>query len=86
MPETLVGVVTHCFDKIGVVAITLADGALAVGDTIRIKGHKSDVTLVVPGMQIEHQAVDKAAKGDGVGIKIGVKVHEHDKVYRVTPV
>ena len=84
MAETLIGVVTHCINKIGVAAITLTDGALAVGDTIRIKGNKTDLTVVVPGMQIEHTAVEKAGKGDGVGIKIGAKAHEHDKVYKVT--
>lgn len=84
MAETMVGVVTHCFDKIGVVAITLTDGGLNVGDTIRIKGNTTDVTVVVPGMQIDHKSVDKASKGDGVGIKIGAKAHEHDKVYVVT--
>lgn len=84
MAETQVGVVTHCFDKIGVAAITLTEGGLAVGDTIRIKGNKTDVTVVVPGMQIEHKAVEKAVKGESVGIKIGAKAHEHDKVYRVT--
>lgn len=84
MPETLVGVVVHCFDKIGVAAITLTCGDLAVGDTIRIKGNKTDLTVKVAGMQVDHKAVDRASKGESIGIEIGAKTHEHDQVYRVT--
>ncbi|MFW6124857.1 MAG: hypothetical protein ACOC46_01805, partial [Pirellulales bacterium] len=41
MPEEEIGRVTHYFGKIGVAAIDITRGKLAVGDTIRIKGHTS---------------------------------------------
>jgi hypothetical protein len=34
-------------------------------------------------MQIEHQSVQEAKKGDLVGIKVDQKVHPNDKVYKV---
>ena len=84
MTETQVGVVEHYFDKIGVAAIKLTEGELSVGDTIHIQGHTTDLTCTVESMQIEHDSVDKAKKGDAVGMKIGEKVREHDRVSRVT--
>lgn len=35
-------------------------------------------------MQIEHQAVDSAKTGDGVGIKVKDRVRHGDKAYKVT--
>ena len=84
MAETEIGKVAHYFDKIGVAAIEMSKGKLAVGDTIRIKGQTSDITLTVESMQIEHETVDKVKKGDSVGIAVPEKVREHDTVFKVT--
>ncbi|UCG92416.1 MAG: hypothetical protein JSV97_01500 [candidate division WOR-3 bacterium] len=82
--EKLIGKVTHYFNKIGVGVVELTDGELKVGDTIHIKGHTSDFTQTVNSMQIEHEAIEKAKKGDSVGLKVDSVVHEHDEVYLVT--
>ncbi len=84
MTESEIGIVKHHFDKIGVAAIELTNGQLAVGDTIHIKGHMTDITVYVDSMQIEHDKVSKAVKGDSIGIKVGSKTREHDKVFKVT--
>jgi putative protease len=83
MTETEIGIVRHYFDKIGVAAIDLTAGGMAVGDTIHVKGHTTDVTAAVVSMQIEHEIVQSAAKGKSVGIKLADKVREHDKVFKV---
>ena len=85
MPEIEVGYVTHYFGHAGVAAIQLANGELAVGDTIHVKGHTSDFTTRVDSMQVEHQNVPAAKKGDGIGIKVPQPAREHDKVFKVTP-
>ena len=85
MSEQEIGVVAHYFDKIGVAAIALTGGSLSVGDTIHIKGAKTDVSVAVESIQIEHRIVQTAERGESVGIKIGVKSHEKDKVFKVTP-
>ena len=85
MPEIEIGFITHYFGHINVAAIQLTNGELSVGDTIHVKGHTSDFTCTVDSMQVDHKSVPKAVKGDGVGMKVPAKVHEHDKVYTVTP-
>ncbi|MCK4940849.1 hypothetical protein KAS45_02040 [candidate division WOR-3 bacterium] len=82
--EKLIGKISHYFNKIDVGIIELTDGELKVGDTIHIKGHTSDFTQQVTSMQIEHETVEKAKKGDGVGVKVDSPVHEHDQVFLVT--
>ena len=81
--EEKVGFVEHYFDKIGVAAIKLTHGSLAVGDKIHVKGHTTDLEEVVDSIQIEHNVVQKADKDADIGIKISQKVREHDDVFKV---
>lgn len=80
--EKEVGVVSHYFARISVGAIELTDD-LAVGDMIHIIGHTSNFTQKVESIEIEHVKVDKAKKGDSIGIKVDEKVRESDIVYKV---
>jgi putative protease len=82
--EKLLGRITHYFSKINVGIIKIENGELNVGDTIHIKGHTSDFTQTVDSMQIEHEQIQIAKRGDDIGIKVEQKVHEHDEVYLVT--
>ncbi len=82
--ERLIGKITHYFNKISVGIIEITDGELNVGDTIHIKGHTSDFTQQVTSMQLEHNPIEKAKKGDAIGIKVESAVHEHDEVFLVT--
>jgi len=85
MAEQKIGIVTHYFGKIGVAALKITEGELEVGDTIRIRGHTSDFTQTVQSMQVEHESVEIARKGDEVGLKTAEYVREHDAVYKVLP-
>ena len=58
-------------------------GSLKVGDMIRIKGHTTDFEQEVTGIQIEHENVEEANKGDQIGIKTDEKVRRHDKIYKI---
>ncbi len=80
--ERQVGIVRHYFGKIGVAAVELED-TLKVGDTIHIKGHTSDWVQKVDSMQLEHQEVKEAHRGQSVGIKVIDHAREHDVVYLV---
>ncbi len=84
MPETKAGIVTHYFGKIGVAIIKATDAPIAVGDTIHIKGHTTDHTQVVESIQSEHQQIPRIEVGKDAGVKVGVRAHEHDIVYKVT--
>ncbi|MDP2909694.1 MAG: hypothetical protein Q8N69_01315 [bacterium] len=78
----LIGKVTHYFGNIGVAVIELSD-KLKMGDTIRIIGGETDFNQTVDSMQIEHQKLNEAKKGDSVGLKVSQKVREDYKVYKV---
>jgi len=85
MAEMEWGLVTHYFGHLGVAAVKLTGGGLAVGDILHFKGHTTDFAITVESMQLEHAAVQSAAKGDNVGLKVPDHVREHDKVYKVVP-
>lgn len=78
-----VGKVTHYFGHISVAAIEITDGTLKVGDTINIKGHTSDFQQEVESMQVEHNSVQEAKKGDTIGLKVIERAHQNDVVYKV---
>lgn len=82
--EKLIGKITHFFNKINVAVLEITDDELVIGDTIHIKGHTSDFTQKISSMQVEHQLIEKAKKGDNIGLKVENPVHEHDEVYKVT--
>lgn len=83
MAEKEIGFVEHFFNHLDVAAIKLTEGGLKVGDTIHIKGHTTDFTETVRSIQIEHESVEEAKKGDDIGVKMEGKCREHDKVYVV---
>jgi putative protease len=84
MAEQLIGVVDHWYGKINVAGIRLTDGALRVGDTIRIVGHTTDLTETVESMEIEREPVTEAGPGDQVGIKVPDRARTGDSVFLVT--
>ena len=81
--EEEVGRVMDYFAKIGVAGIDLT-AKLRVGDTIRIKGHTTDLEQSVDSMQIDRASVEEAAPGDKIGIKVKDRCRGGDHVYRVT--
>jgi putative protease len=84
MADFKVGKVTHYFDKIGVAVLELT-GNLVVGDTIKIsKSGGDDFTMTVQSMQVEHEQIQEAKKGDTVGLKIEQPVKEGDEVFKVS--
>jgi len=77
------GDITHYFSKIQVVVMKMTHGTFHVGDTIRIKGKKSDFIQKVSSLQIESVDVRSARKGQLVGLKVNRPAREGDKVYLV---
>ena len=84
MAEIKVGVVTNYFAKLSVAAIEVTEGELQVGDLIWFKGHTTDFQQEVKSIQEEKQTIDKAVKGQLVGIQVKERVRENDLVYKVT--
>jgi len=83
MEEELVGRVVKFFSKPSVAAVEITSGILRVGDSIRIKGHTTDLEETVDSMQIEKESIEEADPGFLVGIKVKDRVREGDKVFKV---
>lgn len=83
MAEQEVGVVEQFFSHPVVAAIKVT-GNINVGDTIRIKGHTTDLVQSVESMEVDHVKVQTAKSGDEIGIEVKERVRQHDVVYRVT--
>lgn len=84
MPEEEIGVVMEFFAHPVVAGIRLT-APLRAGDTIRIHGHTTDVTLPIISMQLNNQPVTEAQAGQEIGVKVPDRVRRGDKVYKVTP-
>ena len=80
-----VGVVKHYYPKIGVAVIEVTD-TLAVGDTIKIKGTTTDFEQKIQSMEIEHGKVERAKRGDDIGLKVEKRVRERDIVFKKSSV
>ena len=77
-----VGKVLHFFGRINVAIIEVLD-TISVGDTIAIKGPTTDIEQSVNSMEIEHVKVQKATKGQSIGMKVIDRVREKDTVYKL---
>ena len=64
-------------------AIIKLKGKLKKGERIYIKGHTTDLQLVVQSMQMDHKDIAEGKQGDVIGIQVGDRVRQHDVVYRV---
>ena len=82
MAKKQIGVVSNYFEHVSVAALKL-DAALKVGDKIKIVGGEKEFEQEVKSMQVQHEKVEKAKKGDEVGIKVGEKVRKGYRVFKI---
>ncbi|HOK00710.1 MAG TPA: hypothetical protein PLE40_02665 [Candidatus Pacearchaeota archaeon] len=79
----LIGEITHYFPKVKVAVIKLSK-PLSEGDNIRIVGGEdTDFIQEVKSMEVDHQKIKKAKKGESIGLKVNKKVREGYKVYKI---
>ncbi len=79
-----IGEITHFFPHVKAGVIRLEKNTLSAGDTIYIKGHTTDFEQKIKSMQVNHTPIEKASKGQEVGLKVKCKVRHGDKVYKVS--
>ncbi len=82
MPREKIGSVEHYFTDISVGIIDL-DGKLTVGDRIHFIGSTTDFEQTVKSMQIDHEDVEEANRGDVIGMKVKDRVREGDDVLKI---
>ena len=83
MPEEVIGKVSDFFAHPVVAGIELT-GTLKLGDKIHIKGHTTDMELIIESMQINNVDVQEAKAGDSIGVKLSDRARRGDTVYKVT--
>lgn len=83
MPDFKVGKVTHYYDKIGVAIVDMI-GDLAVGDKIKIVKGEDKFEQEVASIQVEHQQIQTAKKGDVIGLRVDQPIKEGAEVYKVS--
>ena len=83
MPEKEIGKVSDFFARPVVAGVEMS-GSIKVGDKIHIKGHTTDMEMLVDSMQIDNAEVAEAKAGDSVGIKVDDRVRRGDTVFKVT--
>lgn len=81
--EAQIGTVTHYFPHVKAGAITIKKGTLAIGETIRIKGHTTDFKQKIRSLQIDRAPIQEGSVGDEVGILVKSRVRINDKVFKV---
>jgi len=78
-----VGTVSHYYDKLQVAILDL-DGTLSVGDKIKfVKGGEDLFEQNVESIQIEHEKIESAKKGDIIGLKTVQAVKEGTEVFKI---
>ena len=80
--EKFLGIIDDYYQHVSVIALYLKE-PLRLGERIHIRGFSTDFTQIVSSIQIEHNAVESAEAGAGVGIKVDQKAHKGNYAYKV---
>ena len=83
MSEQQIGYVSNFYKNISVAAVEITSGSVSVGDTLHFLGKTTNFETAVDSIQIDHNSVTQAKKGDSIGLKVPDRVRKHDKVYKV---
>jgi len=78
-----IGEIIHYFPHVKAGVIKIEKNTLTLGDTIYVKGHTTDFEQKVKSMQVNHGTVEKASRGQEIGIKLRKRVRKGDKVYKI---
>ncbi|MDD5226748.1 MAG: hypothetical protein PHV97_06180 [Candidatus Omnitrophica bacterium] len=74
--------VTHYFPHVNAAVLKIKTGDIRVGDELLFKGHTTDFKQKVISMQIDHQPVLIARKGDDFGVEVKSRVRAGDLVFK----
>ena len=74
--------VTHYFPHVNAAVLKIKTGEIRIGDELLFKGHTTDFKQKVISMQIDHQPVMIAKKGDDFGVEVKSRVRAGDLVFK----
>lgn len=78
-----IGEITHYFPHVKAGVIKIEKGTVSLGDTVYVKGHTTAFEQKIKSMQINRVPVEKASKGQEIGVKMRGRVRRGDKVYKI---
>ena len=81
MADQKVGEIKNYFDRIGVAVVSVL-APIKTGDKIKIMG-SNEFKMEVASMQVEHEAIEEAKKGDDIGMKVDQPVKKGDEIFKV---
>ena len=81
--KKFIGKITHYYAKLGVASIKINTGELKIGDEILITGKTTPlIRYKIESMEIKNKQVEKAKKGEEVGIKLPL-CRTNNEVYKI---
>ncbi len=75
-----VGEVTHYFPKVNAAVVKLKR-SLSLGEPVWIKGKSTDFRQTIGSMQIDRKPIEKAKKGEEIGLEVFKEVRPGDHLY-----
>ena len=81
--QIFIGPITHFFSRISVCVIKIANDQVRSGDSLLIKGAKTNFVQKVESLQIESVDVRVARKGHLAGLKVNRPARVGDKVFKI---
>lgn len=78
----LLGEITHYFPKVKA-AVFVCKASLSVGEPIWVKGQTTNFRQTVSSMQVNRKPIDRAKKGEEIGLEVLRDVRVGDEVYRM---
>ncbi len=79
-----IGKVVDYYKKIGVAEVLISNGSIKIGTTLLFQGPTTGSKREkIEFLEIDHNSIKKATKGQTVGVKINSLVRKNDEVYMV---
>lgn len=79
-PWVPAGEISHYFPKVKA-AVFKCRAPLAIGDAIWVKGRNTDFRQTVGSMQIDRKPIERASKGQEIGLEVFKDVRPGDQVF-----
>jgi tetratricopeptide (TPR) repeat protein len=78
-----IGYVSRFFKGLNIATVELVDDKLCLGDRIHIKGRETDLTQEVYSLLLLHEQVEKAERGQSIGVRVDSEVNPNDEVFKL---
>jgi putative protease len=80
--KKMIGKISHFYPKISVAVVDL-DDTLRVGDRISVERETGSFEQTVDSIQIEHENIHEAKKGQSIGLRVNERTREGAKVFKI---